>query len=109
MRYQWSNKYKDEIVVVEATDDKWEDFILAIDKARTTFNTPKAENLETFPNDEPQSKQEERVMEDGPLGYCTIHSVQMKERQGKFGIFYSHSTGTYPALEWCSGKGYGKK
>lgn len=59
-RYQWSNKFKDEIIVVESTDEKWEDFLLNIDKARTTFNTPKVENIpDAFPNDEPQSESPE--------------------------------------------------
>jgi hypothetical protein len=103
IRYQWSNKFKDEIIVVETTDGKWEDFVLEIDKARTTFNTPKAENIsEAFPNDEPQSK----LIDES---FCTIHQVKMKERVGRNGKFFSHSQGVYPDLIWCSGSGFKEK
>lgn len=37
---------------------------------------------------------------------CSVHNLKMKEKQGKFGKFYSHSRGEYPKLEWCSGKGF---
>ncbi len=91
MRYQWSNKYKDEIIVVEQTDGKWDDFILDIEKARTTFNTPKAENIPDITDAlEPH--------------YCQEHQVPFKERTGKFGTFFSHSMGVYPNLTYCNEK-----
>jgi hypothetical protein len=35
-----------------------------------------------------------------PEGWCAKHGVQMKERKGKYGPFYSHMT----ANGWCNGK-----
>jgi hypothetical protein len=35
-----------------------------------------------------------------PEGWCRKHGVQMKERKGKYGPFYSHMT----AHGWCHGK-----
>jgi hypothetical protein len=35
-----------------------------------------------------------------PEGWCSKHGVQMKERKGKYGPFYSHMT----ANGWCHGK-----
>jgi hypothetical protein len=49
--------------------------------------------LQRFPaEDEPEQGQ--------PEGWCAKHDVQMKERKGKYGPFYSHMT----ANGWCHGK-----
>src|SRR5262249_19577974 len=49
--------------------------------------------LKRFPaEDEPGQGQ--------PEGWCDKHGVQMKERKGKYGPFYSHMT----ANAWCHGK-----
>jgi hypothetical protein len=49
--------------------------------------------LQRFPaDDEPAQTQ--------PEGWCQKHGVQMKERKGKYGPFYSHMT----ANGWCNGK-----
>jgi hypothetical protein len=49
--------------------------------------------LQRFPaEDEPEQGQ--------PEGWCSKHGVQMKERKGKYGPFYSHMT----ANGWCNGK-----
>jgi hypothetical protein len=49
--------------------------------------------LQRFPaEEEPEQGQ--------PEGWCSKHGVQMKERKGKYGPFYSHMT----AHGWCHGK-----
>ena len=49
--------------------------------------------LQRFPaEEEPEQGQ--------PEGWCRKHGVQMKERKGKYGPFYSHMT----AHGWCHGK-----
>jgi hypothetical protein len=49
--------------------------------------------LQRFPaEDEPEQGH--------PEGWCSKHGVQMKERKGKYGPFYSHMT----ANGWCHGK-----
>ena len=43
------------------------------------------------------------------VGFCEIHQVQMAEREGKYGPFWSHKL---PEGTWCNGKpreGYTKK
>ena len=37
---------------------------------------------------------------------CPIHNVQMDEKQGKYGAFWSHSLGknTDGTTKWCNGK-----
>ena len=37
---------------------------------------------------------------DEPEKTCPLHHQQMKQRQGKYGIFYSHKT----AQGWCKGR-----
>jgi hypothetical protein len=41
--------------------------------------------------------------------YCKVHQVQMKERDGKFGKFYSHATQQNDKWVYCTGKGWGVK
>jgi hypothetical protein len=49
--------------------------------------------LQRFPaEEEPEQTQ--------PEGWCAKHGVQMKERKGKYGPFYSHMT----ANGWCNSK-----
>ena len=39
--------------------------------------------------------------------WCSIHKIEMKVREGKFGTFYSHSLGKNNStgkFEWCNGK-----
>jgi hypothetical protein len=43
---------------------------------------------------------EEESEQTPPEGWCSKHGVQMKERKGKYGPFYSHMT----ANGWCKGK-----
>jgi len=41
--------------------------------------------------------------------YCSVHKVQMKERQGKYGKFYSHGKKLNDdTFIWCNGKGFNK-
>ena len=39
-RYQYSKKTGDDIIVVEATDESWEDFMLDVKTAKAEFGTP---------------------------------------------------------------------
>jgi len=52
--------------------------------------------LERFPVEEEPESASTPPAED----WCAIHQVQMKERKGKYGPFYSHMT----ANGWCNGK-----
>lgn len=55
-----------------------------------------------------EEKTFEKEMEEiADASQCPIHKVTMKEREGKFGKFYSHSR-QLPDQSWdyCSGKGY---
>ena len=41
--------------------------------------------------------------------FCGVHQVEMKEREGKYGKFYSHAQQVGEEWIYCTGKGYGKK
>jgi len=41
--------------------------------------------------------------------FCEVHKVEMKERDGKYGKFYSHAQKNGDIWEYCTGKGWGVK
>ncbi len=41
--------------------------------------------------------------------FCETHKVEMKERQGKYGVFYSHAQKVGEEWVYCTGKGWGVK
>jgi hypothetical protein len=41
--------------------------------------------------------------------FCDVHKVEMKERDGKYGKFYSHAQKNGDIWEYCTGKGWGVK
>jgi hypothetical protein len=53
--------------------------------------------LDRFPVEEEQDPEANSTP---PEDWCTVHHVQMKERKGKYGPFYSHMTPN----GWCNGK-----
>ena len=55
------------------------------------------ERLEALLQRFPAEEEPEQAL---PEGWCSKHDVQMKERKGKYGPFYSHMT----ANGWCNGK-----
>lgn len=56
-----------------------------------------------------QGKTLDEIEEDLDPSWCEVHKVKMKEREGKYGTFYSHSQGNHPDLQWCSGSGFKEK
>lgn len=53
---------------------------------------------------DPEEDFEEEMDKVTDPSYCKIHDVNMKEREGKYGKFFSHGIGTYPNLKWCNGR-----
>ena len=128
-KYQWSSKLENgEIMVVRA--DTREELVLDREWAKSLvspLNTEKPqithpERAETASEElslfDEEKKEEPKTLDEKYQGktqeeipetdesFCDLHEVQMKERTGKNGIFYSHSQGEYPKLDWCSGQGW---
>ena len=45
----------------------------------------------------------------GQASFCELHKIEMKERQGKYGKFYSHAKELDGTWVYCTGKGWGIK
>ena|SRR3990167_3956508 len=45
----------------------------------------------------------------GQGSFCELHKVEMKERQGKYGKFYSHAKELDGTWVYCTGRGWGAK
>lgn len=88
--YQWSIKLDNgEIFVVHS--DTWEDLSLKREEVMNSIVIPVVK---------------QRVSSDDP-SYCKEHNIQMKEREGKYGKFYSHSKQDETGMWiYCKGEGF---
>lgn len=116
-KYQVSVKLEDGFIYVAHCDsrEELEDEIIyfkglvtntAVFKATGKYST--ATDAQIGHEEEKESDFEEEMDNLDP-SICKFPGhgdTKMKQREGKFGPFYSHNRGKYPDLEWCSGKGF---
>ena len=74
-RYQYSKKIGEDIILVEGTDIAWEDFMLDVEKVKSTF---KAQTAYTPPVQTPVAP----VLPTAPPVICTICGIKMEEKSG---------------------------
>jgi len=89
--YQYSVFLKgsrDEQLVIRA--DNWEEFMELKKNADVIIS-----KVETKPTQNNLS-----------AGVCSIHNVPLIEKNGKFGVFYSHAGVVNGKTVYCQGKGY---
>lgn len=118
-KFQWSSaKSNGEIVVVRSND--WANFIKDVDIAKKYLREERDE-VRVF--DEPIPEEEyndmREAVEDPKPGFvdhtlgsshCDLHNVEMTERKGKFGTFYSHGKKLPDgSFDYCNGKGFKKE
>ena len=98
-KYQYSIKLESgEIYVCHA--ESFEELQLAIEEIRVGLNRKEIDRVPI------NQELEKPVSDPAEEDYCLEHKVKMKARNGKHGVFYSHSKGVYPDLDWCSGHGF---
>lgn len=115
-RYGWTKHLEDGgfltargDTITEVTQRMGELEILRDSKTNATASPTPSEKAVDQGYEETTKQYTREPVEEPIEGWCVIHGVQMKEREGKFGKFYSHSRGVYPDMEYCSGYGFGKK
>lgn len=67
-----------------------------------------AEDMEDFVmgKDYAFPKPQEELPKEDREDYCDFHQVPMKEREGKYGKFYSHGKKEGENFVWCTGEGW---
>lgn len=112
--YQWSIKLDNgEIFVIqtETEDELFTKKETMLARIMNVDSTKAQETITTALPVTPQSptatpSQEQPSIPEIAEDWCEIHKTKMKQREGKFGVFYSHAKEVEGQWMYCSGLGF---